>query len=108
MAPLQVILFLLLPVLLLGAACFSGSETALFSLSQADRLRMRRTSPASHAVVAMLLSSPRALLISLLLANTTINAAFFAVAAVLGSGMESKTGSVLLGVGALLGMVVFG
>jgi putative hemolysin len=107
MATLQIILLSLLPLLLLASACFSASETALFSLSQADRLRLRKTSPATHAGVVALLSSPRALLISILLANTTINTAYFAVAAVVGNGL-GRAWSIAFGVGALLAMVVIG
>src|SRR5690348_13563555 len=108
MTPLQLILVLVLPALLLFSACFSASETALFSLSQADRLRLRKTSPSTHAAVVALLGSPRALLISILLANTTINTAYFAVASVVGTGLGSRLWSIALAVGALLAMVVFG
>jgi CBS domain containing-hemolysin-like protein len=108
MAPLQIILLTLLPVLLLASACFSASETALFSLSQADRLRLRKTHPATHSAVVVLLSSPRALLISILLANTTVNAAYFAVAAVVGPALGSRVWSIVFGVGALLALVLFG
>ena len=72
MAPLQIILFSLLPVLLALSAGFSASETALFSLSQADRLRLRKTSPSTHSAVAGLLSTPRAILISILFRGTRL------------------------------------
>jgi CBS domain containing-hemolysin-like protein len=108
MDPLQIILIAVLPALLLASACFSASETALFSLSQADRLRLRKTHPATHAAVVALLSAPRALLISILLANTTVNAAYFAVAAVVGTGLGDRLRSVVFGIGALLAMVLAG
>jgi CBS domain containing-hemolysin-like protein len=108
MAMLQYILVLLLPVLMIASACFSSCETALFSLSQADRLRIRKTHPATHAAVVTLLSMPRAMLISILLANTTVNAAYFAVAAVVGEGFETRVGRAAFGVGALLALVMVG
>jgi magnesium and cobalt exporter, CNNM family len=108
MDPLQIILLALLPVLLLASVAFSASETALFSLSQADRLRLRKTHPRTHAAVVALLSAPRALLISILLANTSVNTAYFAVAAVVGTGLRGRLAPVLFGVSALLAMVIVG
>ncbi|MBV2093061.1 MAG: hemolysin family protein, partial [Candidatus Thiodiazotropha sp. (ex Ctena orbiculata)] len=61
--------------LLMGSAFFSGSETALFSLSRLDLRQLRqnrhRHSPTLHA----LLDQPRRLIISILCGNELINIA---------------------------------
>ncbi len=62
-------------LLLVGSAFFSGSETALFSLSRLDLQQLRRErhprSPSLHA----LLDQPRRLIISILCGNELINIA---------------------------------
>ncbi len=84
MLPLADILLLLaLPVLLIASAFFSGSETALFSLSKHQQLRLSRSSNLMRATIAPLLSNPRSILITLLVANMTVNVAYFVISAVL-------------------------
>ena len=64
-----------LGVLLLCSAFFSGSETALFSLSRLDLQQLRRErNPHSEALHA-LLDQPRRLIISILTGNELINIA---------------------------------
>lgn len=106
MPALSIILALFLPVLLLGSAAFSSVETALFSLTHADRLRLRRTAPATHAAVTQLLTSPRGLLVSLLLGNTTVNTAYFAIVAVIAAAWKNAVFEAAFGVAALLVIVV--
>ncbi|MBI3723971.1 DUF21 domain-containing protein, partial [bacterium] len=79
-ADLAFSLTLLLGVLLL-AAFFSASETALFSLRRADRERLQadRSIPARAALD--LLARPRALLVAFLLVGVTLDAVFFSVSA---------------------------
>ncbi len=59
--------------LLVVSACFSASETALFSLSSRDE---PRAGPAAQR----LLEHPRALLVGILLGNLVVNLLFFAFA----------------------------
>ena len=108
MPPLTIILILTMPLLLAAGAAFAGVETALFSLTQADRLRIRKTSPRLHHQVVLLLSSPRGLLVSVLLANTTLSTAYFAVAAVVATSFEHTAWQVGFSVVALLALVVGG
>ena len=69
-------------VLLIGSAFFSGSETALFSLS-AGELRRMAQSGRSGRIVESLTRNPRELLNALLLGNLVINVAYTAIAATL-------------------------
>jgi putative hemolysin len=64
-------------LLLLASALMSASETALFSLSPAERRRL----VAQHAPVAAALRRPTSLLVTLLLANLLVNVAYFSVGA---------------------------
>lgn len=64
------------PLLLAASGFFSGSETALFSLTSLQRKRLKQTDTiAAHAVVT-LLDETRTLLITLLLGNMVINVAY--------------------------------
>jgi putative hemolysin len=67
-------------ILLAGSAFFSGSETALFSLSAGQLHRMSK-SGRSGRIVASLARQPRELLNALLLGNLIINVAYTAIAA---------------------------
>ena len=66
--------------LLAGSAFFSGSETALFSLT-AGQLHRLAASGRSGRIVASLARRPRELLNALLLGNLIINVAYTAIAA---------------------------
>ena len=67
-------------VLLAGSAFFSGSETALFSLTGGQLHRMT-ASGGTGRIVAALTRQPRELLNALLLGNLVINVAYTAIAA---------------------------
>jgi len=69
-------------VLLVGSAFFSGSETALFSLTAGELHRLSR-SGRSGRIVASLTLKPRELLNALLLGNLLINVAYTAIAAMI-------------------------
>ncbi len=61
--------------LLIGSAIFSGSETAMFSLSRIDLQKLRNTrNPHSEGIHAML-DEPRRLIISILCGNELVNIA---------------------------------
>jgi CBS domain containing-hemolysin-like protein len=70
-------LLLPLPVPLAAVAVLSGCETALFSLTYQDRLRMARTHPRAAGAVAYLLARPRTLLVLILLLNTAASTIYF-------------------------------
>ncbi len=72
-----------LPVLLAASAFFSGSETALFSLRQDERLRLMRRGGMTAAALRGLLAQQRMLLITVLLGNMAVNVSYFVLSSVL-------------------------
>lgn len=62
-------------MLLFGSAFFSGSETALFSLSRLDLHRLRKEKSGTVETLHALLDQPRRLIISILLGNELVNIA---------------------------------
>ena len=62
-------------LLLLGSAFFSGSETALFSLSRLDLQKLRRERNPHTETLHELLDQPRRLIISILCGNELVNIA---------------------------------
>lgn len=108
MPGIEIILAALMPLCLAGSAVFSSSETALFSLTQADRLRLRRTAPGAYRAVTRLLDSPRSLLIAVLIGNVTVNSAYYVLAAAVGKAFFDTLGQVAFGIGALLVMIAVG
>ena len=62
-------------LLLFGSAFFSGSETALFSLSRLDLHRLRKEKSGTVETLHALLDQPRRLIISILLGNELVNIA---------------------------------
>ena len=62
-------------LLLCGSAFFSGSETALFSLSRLDLQRLRRERHPHSETLHALLDQPRRLIISILCGNELVNIA---------------------------------
>ena len=62
-------------LLLCGSAFFSGSETALFSLSRLDLQKLRRERNRQTETLHALLDQPRRLIISILCGNELVNIA---------------------------------
>jgi putative hemolysin len=62
-------------MLLCGSAFFSGSETALFSLSRLDLQKLRRERHRHSETLHALLDQPRRLIISILCGNELVNIA---------------------------------
>ncbi|MEO5343349.1 MAG: DUF21 domain-containing protein, partial [Gammaproteobacteria bacterium SHHR-1] len=62
-------------LLLTSSAVFSGSETALFSLSRIDLQRLRQTRNRYSESVHAMLDEPRRLIISILCGNELVNIA---------------------------------
>ncbi len=85
------LLLALLPLLLVASAFFSGGETAFFSLTRAQKLKMTRRASASGRALGTLMGTragpdageQRSLLVTLLLGNMTINVTFFVITSVL-------------------------
>lgn len=101
------LLLALLPLVVLSGSC-SATETALFSLTHADRVRLRRTHPDTAHRVAVLLAEPRMLLISVLLLNMTVNVTYFVISSVVVGRMETPLAAATASVGTLLAIILFG
>ncbi len=97
--------------LLIGSAFFSGSETALFSLSRSQIIRLRNGGPAARAAAA-LMAKPRKLLSTLLLGNMIVNTTFASIAAVLVFDLEAAGAPAWAGgaisLGLLLALILLG
>ncbi|MGB4260521.1 MAG: CNNM domain-containing protein, partial [Candidatus Cloacimonas acidaminovorans] len=79
-------------VLFALSAFFSGSETALFSLSRIQLKRLENNDKSSAKRIIKLLSKPRQLLITLLLGNTFVNLAISSFGTLLALQIGTKYG----------------
>jgi putative hemolysin len=93
-----------MPVLLVLSGFFSGSETALFGLSEHDRARLRRDHALIWRAVEALCHQPRMLLITILLGNMLVNVLYFVISSVL--LMDAGTGVLASAVLALLSLLL--
>jgi CBS domain containing-hemolysin-like protein len=73
--PGMLVRFIIQGMLFIASAFFSGSETALFSLSRLDLQQLRREHNPMSATLHALLDQPRRLIISILCGNELINIA---------------------------------
>ena len=78
--------------LLVLSAFFSGSEAALFSLTDEDRARLRETGAARGRRVLAMLERPRRLLITALILNTLANVAAAILATVMAGQVAAAYG----------------
>lgn len=108
MTATEITLLGVMPCLLAGSAFFSGSETALFSLSEAERAQLERTSPLSGRAAAALMSNQRMLLITILLGNMVVNVLFFVMASVLVLHADTAIMQAAYTLGPLLAVILFG
>jgi CBS domain containing-hemolysin-like protein len=102
-----------LPLLLVASGFISGSETALFSLSDHQRLSMKRTKSVGGMLVDQLLSDTRGLLITLMLSNMIVNVLYFVITTMLminwqKEGKVNALSMVLISILVLLMLILFG
>jgi len=99
-------------VLLAVSAFFSGSETALFSLSRERLRRFQQGSSHLEHVAARLMAKPRTLLVTILFGNMLVNAMFFALSFAVIQDIGARAGSAWFGglaaVSVPLVVIVFG
>lgn len=103
--------WLMLVVLLLCSGFLSGSETALFSLTQHELHVFRRSSSRTQRLAAELMAGPRRMLATVLIGNNTVNVLIFATSYVLIRQVGLLYGPAaasLGGVASLLIVVIFG
>lgn len=98
----------MVPLVGLSAVC-SSAETVLFGATAEDRMALRKSSPAVSRRVESLLKDERQLLITILLANMTVNSLYFASSAtVVSIGGLGTVGATVFAVTSLLALIVFG
>ena len=108
-SPADLGLFGTLPVLLLLSGFFSGAETALFGLSETQRMQVRRDTGLAGRAVESLLAHPRMLLITILISNMTVNVLYFVVSSILLMKAEvGAIGEILLVITSLMLIVLLG
>ncbi|MCA9279173.1 MAG: DUF21 domain-containing protein [Phycisphaeraceae bacterium] len=103
-----VVLLLLLPVLLFVSGVCSAAETAFFSLTHRDRMELQRAHPAVDLRVATVISNHRALLLTILSANTVVNVCIFVLGTMLGWQVHDKAAATAVGIATVLAVILFG
>lgn len=100
----------LLPALLVVSAVCSSAETVLFSLTHADRMRLKRGHATVYAMIEAMTREPRSLLVGMLLANVTSNTAYFTLAGMLGKRLFADDAALVFGfsVVCVLAIIMFG
>jgi len=98
--------FLVLPLLLIGSAFFSASETAMFGLSAHERYRLARRPGLLGRAVRDLLHDPRRLLVTLMLGNMSVNVLYFVICSALLLRIEGGPGAHWWMLGMTIGPVV--
>lgn len=73
--PSSILLLTLLIFLLICSGCFSGTETALFSLNRVERRRLKEDKSSLSQLISRTLLRPRELLSTILFGNTLVNVA---------------------------------
>ena len=104
-------LVLLLPLLLVGSAFFSGSETALFGMNGQQRARLTQQPGVIGLAAKGLLADAQMLLITLMLGNMMVNVTYFVVSSSLALKLDAKTDAAWIAGGSLtslLAVIVFG
>ncbi|MBI4828304.1 MAG: HlyC/CorC family transporter [Nitrospinae bacterium] len=97
----------LLAALMAGSAFFSGSEIALFSLSNARVMALKESAGRRGARIAALLESPQRLLVTIYIGNELINVAISAIITVIALDLFENVGVALtLGAG-VFALLVF-
>lgn len=96
-----------LAVLILLSAFFSGSEAALFSLSRVQIIRLKERSPAGREI-ANLLSTPRGILVTILIGNLVVNVLSTSVATSVMVGLFGDKGIGIAFVGMSILIMGFG
>jgi len=91
-----------LAVLLLLSAFFSGSETALFSLSRVQLQQLRKSGAGSGVAVSQLLERPSRLLVTVLVGNMLVNVATASILTELATRLLGNKG-----IGLAIGVTTF-
>ena len=93
------------------SAFFSGSETALFSLSNDDINNLKKKNYATNHLLNFFLKNPSGLLVSILFGNLIVNIVFFCVSASISyrsAQLPTENISSLIGIITLVMIIIFG
>lgn len=107
----QPLTLLFMGVLLCLSAMFSGSETALFSLTPSELNRIRADKGVTGRAIYALHDDLRRLLLTILFGNMAVNILFFSIGTKLGSSMGTAgnhLAALILGIGCLVTVIIFG
>jgi putative hemolysin len=107
-SPTTIVIVLAMIPLLIISAFFSGSETALFSLSVSDRTRLSRNGSVGARSALTLIGDQRMLLLTILLGNMTANVLYFVLGSVILIGIDGAWAHVGFALVTLLAIVLFG
>jgi putative hemolysin len=83
---------LVMAFLLLCSAFFSGTETALFSLTREQLKRLRSHGVHIDKMLTLLASNPSGLLIAILFGNLVVNILYFSISVVMAAEMGQRYG----------------
>ncbi len=98
--------WVMLLVLLVCSGFLSGSETALFSLTQHDLHVFRRSPSRTQRLAAELMGGPRRLLATVLIGNNTVNVLIFATSYVLIRKVDALYGPAAASLGGILSLLI--
>lgn len=101
----------IMAVLLLCSAFFSGTESALFSLSRSQIRRLRHEGHQVERLLVLLTDNPSGLLVAILFGNLVVNILYFSMSAVLSLRVAAQFGDwcqALVGVVVLLLVILVG
>lgn len=102
-------LLLAVPPIIAASALCSASETILFGLRSDQRWRLRQHRPQAARIIDRLLAEPRRLLLTVILANMTVNSLYFAIASVVLQDAEVSTATkVVIGLFEVIALIVLG
>jgi len=102
---------ILMGCLLAASGFFSGSETALFSLTFDERREFRRRPGRASRAIMALLDEPSALLGTILFGNMLVNVSYFSVSTVVAMELRDTSGAVVaaaFGAASVTGVILFG
>ncbi len=95
-------------ILLVLSAFFSGSETALFSLSGFQKKKIQSQYPSDYNTITTLLSSPSRTLAVILIGNTLVNIAATSIATIFAISAFGEKGIAVSIIGMTIMLLVFG
>ncbi|MGQ0629163.1 MAG: hemolysin family protein [Phycisphaerales bacterium] len=91
-----IVSFVLMAVLLVVAAVCASAETAIFSLSYHDRVKLRKEAPRAATAVNALLARPRELLVSLLFVNLMASTLYMVLTTIVALELESTAAKIVV------------